>query len=188
MVLAPFSEINGRVSHCNSSYQPAYQILTTPQQRPVFIGAGMLFVVSQLCCALTPTYAGMIVSRFFVGVGGSVFSTMVGGVMSDIYHTADRNTPMTLFAAGALAGTGAGPFVMGFVAQHLHFRWMFWIQLIADGVLMLVVVVFFKETRGSVLLSRKAKALNKWYEARETAGYYGFQMPVEGEFSQQPVE
>jgi len=145
----------------------------------VFILSGLLFVIAQLCCALTPTFGGLIVARFFVGVGGSTFSTMVGGVISDIYHTADRNTPMTLFSAGALTGTGMGPFIMGFVAQHLNFRWMFWIQVIMDGVLMAIVAVCFKETRGSVLLSRKAKVLNKWYEEREAAGYYGFQMPLE---------
>ncbi|KIW01612.1 uncharacterized protein PV09_07083 [Verruconis gallopava] len=160
MVLAPFSEINGR--------------------KPVFIASGLLFVVCQLCCAVTRSYGGMLVARFFVGVGGSTFSTMVGGVISDIYHTAERNTPMTLFSAGALVGTGMGPFVTGFVAQHLHWRWMFWIQVIMDAVLMVVVIVCFKETRGSVLLSRKAKALNAWYEEREKAGYYGFKMPVPG--------
>jgi MFS family permease len=123
----------------------------------------------------------MLVARFFVGVGGSTFSTMVGGVISDIYHTADRNTPMTLFSAGALVGTGLGPFVTGFIAQHISWRWMFWMQTIMDSVLMAVVIVCFKETRGSVLLSRQAKTLNKWYEDREVAGYYGFQLPVEGQ-------
>jgi MFS family permease len=138
-------------------------------------------VLCQLCCALTPTFGGMLVARFFVGVGGSTFSTMVGGVISDIYHTADRNTPMTLFSAGALVGTGMGPFVTGFIAQHLSFRWMFWVQTIMDAVLMAIVILCFKETRGSVLLSRKARALNKWYEEREAAGYYGFKMPIEGQ-------
>lgn len=38
-------------------------------------------------------------------------------------------------------------------------------------------MLFFKETRGSVLLSRKAKALNKWYDELEEAGYYGMIMP-----------
>lgn len=42
---------------------------------------------------------------------------------------------------------------------------------------MVFVVLFFKETRGSVLLSRKAKAINKWYENLEEAGYYGVMMP-----------
>jgi len=67
MVLAPFSELNGR--------------------RPVFIATGILFVICQLCCAVTTSYPGMLVARFFAGVGGSTFSTMVGGVVSDMYHT-----------------------------------------------------------------------------------------------------
>ena len=56
---------------------------------------------------------------------------------------------------------------------------MFYLQLITDGTMMLIIVVFFKETRGSVLLSRKAKALNKWYDQLEQAGCYGVIMPSE---------
>ena len=67
MVLAPFSELNGR--------------------RPVFITTGILFVICQLSCAVTRSFPGMLVARFFAGVGGSTFSTMVGGVVSDMYHT-----------------------------------------------------------------------------------------------------
>ena len=82
MVLAPFSEINGRY--------------------PVFVATGVLFVICQLGCALTTSFPGMLIARFFAGVGGSTFSTMVGGVVSDIYHAEDRNTPMAIFAGGAL--------------------------------------------------------------------------------------
>lgn len=78
MVLAPFSEINGRY--------------------PVFVTTGTLFVACQIFCAICRSFPGMLVARFFLGVGGSTFSTMVGGVVSDMYHTADRNQPMTLFA------------------------------------------------------------------------------------------
>jgi MFS family permease len=77
MFLAPFSEINGR--------------------RPVFVVAGSLFVIFQLTCALTPTFAGMLVARFLTGCVCSTFSTMVGGVISDFYHAKDRNWAMALF-------------------------------------------------------------------------------------------
>ncbi|KAL8951454.1 MAG: hypothetical protein Q9222_002579 [Ikaeria aurantiellina] len=158
MILAPFSEINGR--------------------KPVFIATGALFVICQLCCALTRSYPGMLVARFFTGVGGSTFSTMVGGVVSDIYQTEDRNKPMALFAGAALFGTGLGPLCSGFIAQHLSWRWVFYVQVMTSGFLILLVAVFFKETRGSVLLSRRARLLNKWYDARESIGLVGFDMPV----------
>jgi multidrug resistance protein len=103
MFLAPFSEINGR--------------------RPVFIMAGTLFTLFQLTCALTPTFPGMIVARFLVGCSCSVFSTMVGGVIADFYHREDRNWAMALFTGGAMSGTGLGPLVSGFIAQHTTWRW-----------------------------------------------------------------
>lgn len=168
MVLAPFSEINGR--------------------RPVFIASGILFVICQLCSGLTQSYAGMLVVRFLAGVGGSTFSTMVGGVVADIYQAQDRNTPMALFSGSALFGTGLGPLVAGFVAQNLQWRWIFYIQAIADGVMVCLIIIIFKETRGSVLISRKAKALNKYYEAREEAGYFGLKVPIDEKSTETTVQ
>jgi multidrug resistance protein len=153
MVLAPFSEINGR--------------------KPVFIATGALFVVAQLCCGVTQSYAGLLVSRFFVGVGGSTFSTMVGGVVSDIYVATDRNTPMALFSGSALFGTGLGPMIGGFIAQNTTWRWAFYSQVIVDALLVGILAIAFRETRGGVVLSRKAKLLNKWYEKLERAGCPG---------------
>ncbi|KAG8631666.1 hypothetical protein KVT40_000806 [Elsinoe batatas] len=153
MILAPFSEINGR--------------------RPVFVITGVLYVILQLCCAVTRSYGGMLVSRFLKGCVSSTFSTMVGGVVSDIYQTEDRNTAMALFSGAALFGTGLGPLISGFIAANTTWRWIFYLQVITCGVLMCFLVVFFKETRGSVLLSKKAKAINKYYEELEALGVVG---------------
>ncbi|KAH6664719.1 MFS multidrug transporter-like protein [Halenospora varia] len=157
MVLAPFSEIQGRY--------------------PVFVASGILYFICQICCAVTHSYPGMLLARFFAGCGSSVFSTMVGGVVSDLYHAEQRNKPMALFSGGALFGTGLGPLVSGFIAQNTNWRWIFWVQVITCGLLIIAVTLFLKETRGSILLSRKAGVLNKWYEEREGAGYLGFDMP-----------
>lgn len=163
MILAPLSEINGRY--------------------PVFAVSGVVYVVFQAVCGLVTNLAGMLVVRLLVGIGGSVFSTMVGGVIADLWEKENRNTPMALFSGAVLAGTGAGPLVASVITQRLAdvghhgpgaaWKWIFWHQVILGGVLVIALVLLFKESRGSVVLSRKARALNKWYGELESAGHYG---------------
>lgn len=86
---------------------------------------------------------------------------------------------MALFSGAALFGTGLGPLVSGFIAQRISWRWVFYVQVIVCALLILAVTLFFKETRGSVLLSRRAVLINNWYEAREKAGLVGLEMPLE---------
>lgn len=104
---------------------------------------------------------------------------MVGGVISDIYHAEDRNTPMALFSGSALFGTGLAPLLAGVVVTHTSWRWIYYSHAIVSAVFVVIIFFFFKETRGSVLLSRKAKALNVYYDQLETAGHYGVIMPSE---------
>ncbi|CAI6096193.1 unnamed protein product [Clonostachys chloroleuca] len=158
MALAPMSEIWGRYI--------------------VFVVAGIIFVVFEAVCALAPNLAGMLVARFLVGCGSSVFSSVVGGVLADVYDKAERNTPMSYFSFAVISGTGAGPLVAAGIVNVMRsgtqaWKWSFWHQAIAGGVLLIAIIVFFHETRGSVLLSRQAAALNKWYEALEERGHFG---------------
>ncbi|KAJ5792404.1 uncharacterized protein N7503_008382 [Penicillium pulvis] len=153
MILAPFSEINGR--------------------RPIFVVSGIVFVASLIGCGGTDSFAGLLVARFFQGCSSSTFSTMVGGVISDIFHAHDRNTPMALFSGAALFGTGLAPIIAGAIATHTTWRWIYYSHAIVSSVFVVIIYFFFKETRGSVILSRKASALNKYYEKLEEAGHFG---------------
>ena len=58
MFLAPFSELKGR--------------------KPVFLFSGYLFFIATIGCAVTNSFAGMLVARFFVGAGASTFATLCG--------------------------------------------------------------------------------------------------------------
>lgn len=103
----------------------------------------------------------------------ATFSTMVGGVISDFYHADERNTPMVLFSAAALFGTGLAPLLSSIIVYHTTWRWIYYSHAIVSGAFVILILLFFKETRGSVLLSRKARVLNKYYEKLEETGHHG---------------
>lgn len=85
---------------------------------------------------------------------------MVGEIISDIYHAPDRGLPMSLFST-------CGPAFTGFINDNLSWRWIHWLKLITNGVGMAIAYLVPKETRGSVLLSRRAKLLNEWLDKNE---------------------
>ena len=153
MFLAPFSEINGRY--------------------PVFIATAVFFLVLQVCCAVSRSYGGMLVARFGAGIGGSCASSMIAGVVSDMYAAKERNAPMAMFAASTFVGMGLSALFADVVVQNLYWRWVFYIQIITGGVMTAAMIAFFKETRENILLSKRAKVLNGWYEEREKLGYIG---------------
>lgn len=156
MFFAPFSELKGR--------------------KPVFLFSACIFSLAQLGCALTTSFAGLLIGRFFAGVGSSTFSTIVGGILADVYRVEERNTPMAIFAGAAFFGTGLGPLVSGVIAFNLQWRWVFYVQAIACCSLATILVFFFHETRENVLLAQQARALNRWYDKCQKLGMDGLNM------------
>lgn len=82
-----------------------------------------------------------------------------GQVRSPLYASgrgasADRNRIPS-------ARQGVGPLIAGWVAQYAGWRWVFWITFILFGVSFLGAVFILKETRGSIILSRRAARLTK---------------------------
>lgn len=163
MVLAPMSEVWGRY--------------------PVLVIAECVTVVSIVGCAVMNHIVGMLIMRFVVGAGVSVFSSVVGGMMADLWHKEERNTPMALYSGSVLIGTGAGPLVAAGIVDRvknptLAWKWCFWHQVIANVLLLAALGFFLSETRASVILRHKATALNKWYEKLEKVGIYGVLDPA----------
>lgn len=143
LLLAPFSEVYGR--------------------RNIFLISHFLYTIFFLCVGFADNIATVLVGRFLQGAFGSTGSTLTGGLLADIFKTSDRGGPMALFATAAIGGTGFGPFWAGFVAQRqsLGWRWIQYIQAIFTGGGFLAMVFLLSETRGSVLLTRRAAKLRK---------------------------
>lgn len=141
LLLAPLSEVYGR--------------------RIVFSGANWFFVVWQIGCALANNIETLIVCRLFAGIGGSGCLTLGAGVIADMFPREQRGMATSIWAMGPLIGPVVGPIAGGFIGQEIGWRWVFWILLIAGGLLSLGVEFLNEETYPTVLIKWKTEKLAK---------------------------
>ena len=143
LLLAPLSEMFGRM--------------------PIFLVSSLLFALFFIPLALTPTITGLLLSRLLMGCCGSVGNSLVGGTVSDLYAPKHRGLAMSVFALSIYTGQAIGPLTSSYTLANpaLGWRWAFGWQGILGAVVFILLAVFLRETRGSVLLSRRARAMTK---------------------------
>ncbi|KAL4895338.1 major facilitator superfamily domain-containing protein [Aspergillus ambiguus] len=141
LLLAPLSEIYGR--------------------RIVLGAANWFFVAWQIGCALAQNIETLIICRFFAGIGGSACITLGAGVIADLMPIEKRGMATSIWGVGPLIGPVAGPIAGGFLGEEVGWRWVFWVLLIASGVMALAIEALNQETYAPVLIRRKTAKLAK---------------------------
>jgi len=122
----------------------------------------IMFLIWLIPSATAPNFATLVVTRFFGGGASSVSINLVGGSITDIWKGArDRSLPMSIFGMSSVIGIALGPFFGGAINSGMNWRWIYWIQVIIDGAFVPVFIAILRETRGDVILARKAKKLRK---------------------------
>ena len=88
-------------------------------------------------------------------------STLVGGSISDLWLTFERDAPMALFSLSAFAGTGIGECVSGWIELSHGWRYIQYVLVALIGLECLALTFLTQETRGSYILSKRAARLRK---------------------------
>ena len=120
-----------------------------------FAGYGICFIG----LALGKNMATIVCMRMCLGFFGCVGTILVGGTFDDMFIPEERSYPMALFSYIAILGTVAAPIYAGFIDQSIGWRWIEGIQGLSNIPLLVVAVFGLSETRGSVQLGKRAKAL-----------------------------
>lgn len=144
MTLAPLSEYFGR--------------------RPVYIVSYGIFLLLLLATTYVNSLAPFLILRLFSGYFSSTTISNFGGTIADLFHHHDTGPAMSLFLWAATGGSPTGFVLFSFVAQgrgwHEVFRIMFFICL-SFWIVLVVALYALGETRHSVILLRRARALRK---------------------------
>jgi MFS family permease len=144
MTLAPLSEYFGR--------------------RPVYIVSYGIFLLLLLSTTYVKTLAPFLVIRLFSGYFSSTTISNFGGTIADLFHHHDTGYAMSLFLWAATGGSPTGFVLFSFVAQGRGWHEVFQIMLIicfAFWVVLVVALYTLGETRHSVILLKRAKAMRR---------------------------
>jgi len=129
------------------------------------------FIVFLMGCGWSESIVSFLILRFIAGCAASSPSTIGGGTVADVIPVHERGAAMAVTAIGPILAPVIGPVVGGFVAQHLGWRWTFWlvgfcrthpfslrgVDLIVkkSSIWLLVAMIFMQETYAPLLLNEK---------------------------------
>ncbi|TID15304.1 MFS general substrate transporter [Venturia nashicola] len=122
----------------------------------------ILFLAWLFGQAFAQNFATMVVVRFFGGGASSIVINCAGGTITDIWKTAgERSFPMSLYGMTSVVGIALGPFIGGAIQRNLDWRWIYYIQIALNGGFLPIFWLLLKETRGDVLLRKRAKKMRE---------------------------
>ncbi len=114
--------------------------------KPIYISALALFTISSFGCGYADTLPELIITRSFQGVGGA-FMISLGRLI--IARTFERHQLVeamnTVIIVVALA-VMIGPFVGGVITEHWSWPWIFWINIPAGIVAIILAFYGIKDT------------------------------------------
>ncbi|KAI9654329.1 MAG: hypothetical protein M1821_006645 [Bathelium mastoideum] len=141
LIWAPLSEVYGRKS--------------------IFVISYTAYTAFSVAAACAPNITALIVLRFFASASGSSTMTNAGGVIADMFSTAERGQAMGLFVMAPFLGPAFGPIAGGFLAETQGWRWVLGLIAIMGGVVWIATSLTTRETYAPFILRRRAKALSR---------------------------
>ncbi len=124
-------------------------------RRRIFLGGLALFTASSLAAGLAGSGEMLIASRAIQGVGAALLMpATLAVIMGAFTNVRERNTAIGIWAAiGALA-LALGPALGGVISQHLHWGWIFLINVPVGVVTFAISLRFIDESRDTAVTRR----------------------------------
>ncbi|CAM1510938.1 Fc.00g084510.m01.CDS01 [Cosmosporella sp. VM-42] len=135
----------------------------TVGRNPTYLVSTFCYLCFVLGCALTPTFGGQVVCRYFIGLTSSATLAINGGSVRDQFRPVKRAFVFPVIAWANVAAPVIAPIASGWIVSdpRLGWRWTEWITLIVSGAAFLVALFFLPETYFPLLLDWKAKELRR---------------------------
>lgn len=101
-------------------------------RRPIFILSLICSLVGNVGCAVSPSYSTMGLCRAITAFFISPALALGSAVATETFFKKERARYMGVWAMMATLGVPLGPFIFGFVAVRVGYRWIYWVLAIVS--------------------------------------------------------
>lgn len=140
-------------------------------RRPAYIASLVINAAANLGLALQNNYASLMVLRCLQSIGSSGTFPLAQAMLDDLTTSDQRGKFLAYLSIGSIMGPALGPVgrnsvhchfvrrliwvlhqvIGGLLSQYLGWRAIFWFLLIFGGVLLIIVLIFLRETNRSIV-------------------------------------
>jgi MFS family permease len=95
-------------------------------KRPVYLASAILYIITSIWCAASPSYNSLLIARIFQGISISPVECLPSATIAEIFFLHERAYRIGIYTLLLLGGKNLVPLVSAAIIQSLSWRWVFW--------------------------------------------------------------
>ncbi|KAK3986780.1 MFS general substrate transporter [Cladorrhinum sp. PSN332] len=115
-------------------------------KRPVYLASAVLFLLTAVWCALSPSFPSLLVARVIQGIAVSPVEALPSASITEMFFLHERAFRIGIYGLMLLGGKNLVPLVSAAIINSMGWRWAFWIMATMVGFIGLLLFLFSHET------------------------------------------
>ena len=95
-------------------------------KRPVYLYNLVLFIISAIWCAASPSYISLVIARVFMGLSLSPCECLPSATIAEIFFLHERAYRLGIYTLLLLSGKNLLPLISAAIIEGLSWEWVFW--------------------------------------------------------------